>query len=52
MKLPVVSCTNKLELIKIGMYNNSFKMREGHELRIRFEKIHKIHILNKFPLQL
>ena len=32
---------NKLELIKIGMYNNSFKMREGHELRIRFEKIHK-----------
>ena len=39
---------NKLELIKVGKYNTSFKMREGHELRKRFEKIHKINYLNKF----
>ena len=39
---------SKLELNKVGNYNTKFKMREGHELRKRFEKIHKILILNKY----
>jgi glycosyltransferase involved in cell wall biosynthesis len=29
-------------LFDIGLYNPNFKMREGHEMRIRFEKKHKI----------
>ena len=33
-------------LFDIGLYNPKFKMREGHEIRIRFEKKHKIGHLN------
>ena len=29
-------------LFDIGLYNPKFKMREGHEMKIRFEKKHKI----------
>ena len=36
-------------LFDIGLYNSKFKMREGHELRKRFEKKHLIGHLN-FPL--
>jgi glycosyltransferase involved in cell wall biosynthesis len=36
-------------LFDIGLYNPNFKMREGHELRKRFEKKHLIGHLN-FPL--
>ena len=33
-------------LFDIGLYNPKFKMREGHEMKIRFEKKHKIGHLN------
>lgn len=33
-------------LFDIGLYNPKFKMREGHEMRKRFEKKHKIGHLN------
>ena len=33
-------------LIEIGLYNEKFKMREGHELRKRFEKKFSIARLN------
>ena len=33
-------------LIDIGLYNEKFKMREGHDLRIKFEKKFKIARLN------
>ena len=36
-------------LFDIGLYNEKFKMREGHELRKRFEKKFKIGRL-EFPL--
>ena len=35
-------------LFDIGLYNEKFKMREGHELRTRFEKKFKIGRL-EFP---
>jgi glycosyltransferase involved in cell wall biosynthesis len=36
-------------LFDIGLYDESFKMREGHDLRMRFEKKYKIGRL-EFPL--
>jgi len=33
-------------LFDIGLYDPKFKMREGHEMRVRFEKKYKIGILN------
>tara|TARA_X000000950_G_scaffold278491_1_gene369511 strand:+ start:7460 stop:8119 length:660 start_codon:yes stop_codon:yes gene_type:complete len=33
-------------LFDIGLYNPKFKMREGHEMKIRFKKKHKIGYLN------
>jgi len=33
-------------LYDIGLYNPDFKMREGHEMKIRFQKKHKIGHLN------
>lgn len=33
-------------LFDIGLYNPDFKMREGHEMKLRFEKKHKIGHLN------
>ena len=36
-------------LFDIGLYNEKFKMREGHELKKRFEKKYKIGHL-EFPL--
>lgn len=39
----------KESLIEVGLYNERFKMREGHELRLRFKKKFKIGRL-EFPL--
>ncbi len=45
----IISCGilfKKKYLLNIGLYNKKFKMREGHELRKRFEKRYKIGRLN------
>ena len=45
----IISCGvlfKKKCLIDVGLYNEKFKMREGHELRKRFEKKYKIGRLN------
>ena len=33
-------------LFEIGLYNDKFKMREGHEIKKRFEKKHNVGYLN------
>tara|TARA_B100001093_G_scaffold520456_2_gene616181 strand:+ start:338 stop:997 length:660 start_codon:yes stop_codon:yes gene_type:complete len=33
-------------LFDVGLYNTNFRMREGHEMKIRFQKKHKIGYLN------
>lgn len=41
----IISCGilfKKKYLLDVGLYNEKFKMREGHELRKRFEKKYKI----------